>query len=193
MKSCFSLSSGDSPRDRFLAMLPRIRKALSYAFRHLTRQARREAIQECLASAWKAFARLVERGKESIAYATPLAMYAAKQYRDGRRVAGKVRWQWGGDVVAAGERGLAHVASLGWQDVATDHRKTSPADLAAFRLDFASWLQRLPDTLRRIANCLALGERTKDIAAQCGVTPARISQIRRELEKSWNQFQRDAT
>src|SRR6478672_1414335 len=101
MTSCFSLSGGDSPRDRFLAMLPRIRKALSFAFRHMRRDVRREAIQECLASAWRAFLRLVERGKESIAYATPLALYAVKAYRAGRKVAGKTRGFHGGDVTQA--------------------------------------------------------------------------------------------
>jgi hypothetical protein len=178
-------------------MLPGIRKALSFAFRHLRRDARRDAIQECLASAWKAFQRLVECGKEAIAYATPLAMYAAKQYRAGRKVAGKVRGKWGGDVLAAAERGLAQVASISrydrklaaWQDITLADGRVTPADLAAFRLDFAAWLQRLPRTLRSIANALSVGERTKDVAQLFKLTPGRISQLRRELELSWEAFQ----
>ena len=145
-------------------------------------------MQECVASAWKAFLRLVELGRESLAFATPLALYAVKRYRAGRPFAGKARGaQQGEDLTLAAQRG--RVARVGWEDIATDHRKTSPADLAAFRMDFAAWLARLPEMLRRVANCLALGERTKDIAAQFGVTPARISQIRRMLENNWLAFQ----
>ncbi len=197
MKSACSLSGGDSPRERFLAMLPRIRKTLSFAFRHLRRDVRREAIQECLASAWKAFLRLVERGKEAIAYATPLAMYAVKQYRAGRKVAGKARGKWGGDVSAAAGRGLARVESISrydlklaaWQDVTLADGKVTPAELATFRLDFAAWLQRLPARLRQVANWLAIGETTTEVAKRLGVTLARVSQLRRELERNWKAFQ----
>jgi len=137
----------------------------------------------------------LERG-----YATPLAMYAAKQFRAGRKVAGKVRGKRGGDVSAAVERGLVQVASISrfdrklaaWQDITLADGRVTPADLAAFRLDFAAWMRRLPNTLRQIANCLALGEKTKDVAARFGLTAGRISQIRRTLELSWQAFQGEA-
>jgi hypothetical protein len=43
-------------------------------------------IQESVANCLVAYVRLVERGKEDLAYPTVLAMFAVKQIRDGRRV-----------------------------------------------------------------------------------------------------------
>ena len=38
---------------------------------------------------YRAWVRLVRRGKESVAYPTPLAQFAIRQVRDGRRVGGR--------------------------------------------------------------------------------------------------------
>ena len=46
----------------FLEMLPAIRRMVRTAFRQLRRDLREEAVQEALANACAAFARLVERG-----------------------------------------------------------------------------------------------------------------------------------
>ena len=42
---------------------------------------------------------------------------------------------------------------------------------------------------RRIINALAGGDRTMAVAERFGVSPARVSQLRREYERSWQQFQ----
>jgi hypothetical protein len=68
-------------------------------------------------------------------------------------------------------------------------RRSTPADLAALRIDFADWLCGLSLRHRQIALCLAGGERTSALAARYRVTPARISQIRRELADGWDCFQ----
>jgi hypothetical protein len=202
MKSCFSLPGDDSPRNRFLAMLPQIKKVLSFAFRELSKEARREATQDCIAAAWAAYRRLVERGRESIAYPTPLASYAVKQFWSGRRFSGQsVR-----DVTSPmcqQARGVK-VERLpeesnrrqnprgGWESLTLTDRHATPADLAAFRLDFAAWLRRLPFKVRKVAKRLALGERTQDAAKRFQVSSARISQLRRELEADWKAFQPEA-
>ena len=61
--------------------------------------------------------------------------------------------------------------------------------IAAWRIDFAEWLRRLTARLRKIALALAAGETTSAAAKMFGVTPARISQIRDLLRKSWDAFQ----
>ena len=74
----------------FLAMLPAIRRQLKVAFRHLDPEARAEAVQEGVGNAMVAYLRLHERGEVEKAYPSPLAQYAARQIRDGRKVGGKL-------------------------------------------------------------------------------------------------------
>ncbi|HVC97989.1 MAG TPA: hypothetical protein VND64_30235 [Pirellulales bacterium] len=76
--------------DGFMVMLPEIRSQLNFAFRGFTPDSREEAIAEALASAAVAYARLHEQGRADIAYAAPLAMYAARQFRAGRRVGSRL-------------------------------------------------------------------------------------------------------
>jgi DNA-binding NarL/FixJ family response regulator len=61
------------------------------------------------------------------------------------------------------------------------------------RLDFGDWLATLPTQKRQVAEFLANGESTRDAAEQFGLTAGRISQIRKELEQSWNTFQSGMT
>ena len=76
--------------------------------------------------------------------------------------------------------------------VANDYRST-PADHAAFLIDFEAWLGQLPERRRLSAEMLAQGYGTKEVALQVGVTPAAISQARTELARNWHEFQRDRT
>ena len=75
--------------ERFLAMLPRIRRQALVAFRDRGAEARQELAAEVVANAFCAYIRLVRRGKHDLAYPTPLAQYAIRQVRDGRRVGGR--------------------------------------------------------------------------------------------------------
>ncbi len=72
----------------FHALLPAILKHAKFAFASLKPEARAEAVQEVVANACQAYARLVELGKTDIAYATALARYGVKQTRDHRKVGG---------------------------------------------------------------------------------------------------------
>ena len=70
----------------FLSLLPAIREQARFAFRTEKPELRQELIAEVIANCWVAFVRLVERGLLEVIYPTPLAQYAIKQVRDGRRV-----------------------------------------------------------------------------------------------------------
>ena len=66
------------------------------------------------------------------------------------------------------------------------------AGVAICHIDCAEWLRWLTARLRRIALALARGETTKGAAEQFGLSPARISQLREWLKKSWEAFQGEA-
>jgi len=180
----------------YATLLPSIRRHLECAFRRLGSEARSEAIQEALANATLAYARLHALGKTDIAYAAPLARYAVAQVRDGRRVAGG-----GGarDVLSPRcqrlrrvtiehlTQGAGHVDD--WQQLAVEDRRASPADTAALRIDFREWLKLLPHRERRLALLLASGESTSNAARTFGLSAGRISQVRKELQGHWYQFQ----
>jgi DNA-binding NarL/FixJ family response regulator len=75
-------------------------------------------------------------------------------------------------------------------DLATvESRKVSPADLAAFRLDFAEFMRTLTDRQRGVALRLAAGFTTADVAAVYGISAPAISQHRRAREEKWIEFQ----
>jgi hypothetical protein len=75
--------------DRFLEMLPRIRHQARPAFRRTLAEQKGELLQEVIAHAFVAFVALVNQGKASIAFATPLANYAIRRVLAGRQVTGK--------------------------------------------------------------------------------------------------------
>jgi hypothetical protein len=156
-------------------------------------------VAEAVAIAMVAYRRLVQRGRQSVAYATPLARYAVLHVRSGRRVGG----QQSTDVLsrAAQRRHGFEVESLSegdgsgsrWVDkLVVENRRATPADVAATWIDFRSWLATLRRRRRKIARVLASGETTKSAACRFGVTQGRISQNRRELDQSWRLFQAQA-
>lgn len=180
-------------RSRFLAMLPLIQRLASAAFRSRGPEARAEAVQEVVASAYVAFVRLVELGKEQLAYATPLALYAIRQVLRGRRVGSKQNVR---DVLSPVNHHVvvkrldrADPRDGGWRETIVEDRHAGPAETAAARIDVGDWFCSLPAERRQIATTLAAGESTAETARQHQVSPARVSQLRRELRTSWRRFQ----
>jgi len=76
-----------------------------------------------------------------------------------------------------------------WQEVLVEDRQATPADIAVTRIDFAVWLRGLSKHRRQIAKVLARGETTKVTAKRFGLTAGRISQMRREFQDAWREFQ----
>jgi len=184
-----------------LSMLPAIEAFARRAFRSLSPEAKEDAVAEVVANCTVALARLAARGRLHVAYPVPLATYAVRQYFDGRRVGTKANTR---DVLDqhARQRGgyeVQHMGSPreqrnGWKDQLVENRKTTPGDLAAFRVDFGEWLRtRLPRRERRIAEELAMGEQTGVVAKRHGISAGRVSQLRRELFDSWQEFTGEAT
>ena len=76
-----------------------------------------------------------------------------------------------------------------WEEIVVEDHRAGPAEIAACRIDFATWLRLLRPRLRKIALTLAKGETTSETAKKFQVTAARISQLRLWLKESWEQFQ----
>ena len=76
-----------------------------------------------------------------------------------------------------------------WREVLIEDRHAGPSETAAARMDVAEWFDSLPKHKRRVAETLARSETTKATARKYRVSPGRISQIRRELDASWREFQ----
>ena len=183
-------------REKFLSLLPAIREQARFAFRKEDPERRQELTSEVVANCWVAFVRLVERGLLEVVYPTPLAQFAIRQVRDGRRVGAKLNVR---DVSSPYAQRLKRF-SLGrldrfdertgeWKEILLEDRNAGPADTAAARLDIAAWLASLPNQKRRVAALLATGETTKRAARKFKVSPGRISQLRRELQEAWQDFQ----
>jgi hypothetical protein len=182
---------------RFLSLLPAIREQARFAFRAEEPERRQDFTAEVIANCWIAFVRLIERGLLDVVYPTPLAQYAIRQVRDGRRVACKLNVRDVSSEYCQLRKGIT-VERLDryddrkceWREVLIEDKNAGPAETAAARMDIAAWFDSLPRRKRRIAQTLATGETTKGTARKFRVSPGRISQTRRELEQAWQDFQR---
>lgn len=181
---------------RFLSMLPQIEAVAALAFRAAEPELRSELVAEVVANCFCAFCRLVARGREEFAYATPLAWYAVRQIRAGRRVGSSINGRDISSPVVQRAHGIK-VERLdyfdnqaeGWRQALVEDRHAGPDLIAAARIDVGDWLRMLPRTKRRVARMLASGESTGDVARKCKLSAGRISQLRKELEHSWKVFQ----
>ena len=81
-----------------------------------------------------------------------------------------------------------HRLRRGIEEMLKDNTRTPPDEQAAFRIDFPQWLASLDERRRRIVEELMLDEATLAVAARHGVSPARISQMRREFRRDWLRY-----
>ena len=181
----------------FLAMLPKIVRHACVILPRLRPEARADALQEVIAYAAVAYARLAELGKTDVAYPTPLAAFGVAQYRAGRRVGNRLNSR---DVLSeyAQRSKRFRVETLDhyddhdgtWVEAVVQDTRSSPVpEVVAFRCDFSDWLKSLSRRDRRLAEFLALGNRTNDTARKFNVSAGRVSQLRRDFEASWRCFQ----
>ena len=199
---------------QFLALLPRIELHGRIYFRHLRGPQRKaEAIQEMRALAWKWFLRLVGRGRDPADFVAGFVSLLARAAGSGRRLAGMAKAR---DVMnpAAQRRHGFHVEPLpAWhragherpcadprgqelhdacEERLQDNTTTPVPGQVALRIDFPAWLATLTGRERRLIRAMALGERTLDLSRGFEVSPARISQLRREFHDGWLRFTADS-
>lgn len=198
-KSTSSVRCRKSPpawHANFEAMLPVIEHQARIAFRHLKPEAKAECVQETICNACQAYARLVELNKTDIAYPSVLARFGIRQTIEGRKVGGKLSIRDPLSTYCQRKKNLMverldryDPEEQSWDEILIEDRHAGPADTAVIRIDFSTWLRRLPRRLRKIATFLSKGETTTAAANRFRLSQARISQLRRELLVAWQQFQ----
>jgi hypothetical protein len=194
--------------DAFLSILPRIESHGRVAFRGvLCPQRRADCIAEMVALCWLWFVRLIERGQDPLAFPVVLASYAARQVKCGRRLCGQEKGQDAMSPLAQRRHGfvvgpLPHAAAsydrlgaVGGQrkqdaleELLHDNGQTPVPEQVCFRLDFPAWRRTHARRTRRLMDDMMLGERTRELARKYGLSPGRISQLRRALHNDWRRF-----
>jgi hypothetical protein len=194
----------------FLSILPRIELHARVYFRGIRCPQRKDdAVAETLAISWRWFVRLVERGKDPLAFPVVLASYAARAVRCGRRLCGQ---EHGKDALSslAQQRHGFRAEALPYSTVSRheerygavrgqqqqdafeerlrDNTQTPVPEQVCFRIDFPEWLTTLAPRERRLVRAMGESERTLDLSKQFDLSPARISQLRRELHNEWRRF-----
>jgi hypothetical protein len=194
----------------FLTILPRIERHALIYFRHLRCPQRLDdAVQETLAIAWLWFVRLIEKGKDPLSFPMVLAAYAARAVKCGRRVCGQEKGKDAMSSLAQQRQGflvealptsllssfeerysLAHGQHKqdAFEERLRDNSQTPVLDQVCFRIDFPAWLTTLTPRERRLVHEMAQNERTLDLSQRFELSPARISQMRRELHNDWARF-----
>lgn len=181
--------------DDFLKMLPSVRRTAEIAFRLLPDEAREEAVSETIANAFVACDRLIERGRADKIYPSVLARYAVAQIRCGRRVGTKLNTHDAMSPAAQTKHRFLveqfHVSDNGggdWAEFVVEDGQTPVPDQAAFRCDFPAWLSTQSPRNRRLAERLAVGDSTNEVAEKFKISPGRVSRLRREFADSWREF-----
>ena len=181
---------------KFLVMLPLIARGARIAFKDRNPEAREEFVADVIASAYVMFARLVESGREDLAYPSPLANFGIRQTKVGRKVGLTLNVKDLSSTHCQKRKGVVlerldrydHDEGQ-WLEVRVEDPRSGPAETAAARIDIADWIGLLPPRDRRIAGALAVGGTTGEVAHQFRLSPARVSQKRQEYRASWATFQ----
>ena len=183
-------------QDNFVSLVPAIQTHANICFRRRNPVDREEAAAEATAAACLSYRSLARQRRLGWAYVGTLADFAVRRVAQGRHVGGH---QSSRDVLSpltAKKKGVV-VTTLSpwdasentWRDVMVESKRVSPADHAAFNLDFATWLKQWSPRQRRVINALAAGHRAVVVAEKFGVSQGRVSQWRRRYQRSWEIFQ----
>jgi hypothetical protein len=183
--------------NRFLAILPRIERHGRICFRDVRCPHRKEeALQEMRALAWRWFVRLIRKGKDPAKFPSALAVFAARRIRSGRLLAHHERTR---DAMSPRAQRMhsftverlqrdSSLSGTPYAEALRDNSLTPPPDQAAFRHDFPAWRRTRSERDRRIIDALMVGDRGLDIARRHGLTPARVSQLRRDFYADWARY-----
>jgi hypothetical protein len=184
----------------FLGILPRLEAHARATFRRVRCPHRRDDhVAEAVALAWHWFVRLARQGKDAARFPMALADFASRAVRNGRRLAGaeaskdvlssSARRRHGFAVLRLVEHSAQTDGTIG--EALRDNMRTPVPEQVSFRLDFPAWLRRRGGRDRRLVWALLLGGRTLEVACLFGLTPSRVSQLRREFYHDWNRFTAD--
>ena len=180
----------------FMSVLPAVATHANIQFRRLSPERREDAVQEAIASACVSYRSLAAKGRPHAARPSTLATFAVNHVRNGRHVGGSQDPARDALSPAAQARHRFRTTGYdvydrdtgGWRQLAVADRRDPVPDTAAFRIDFARWLRTLARRDQRIISALIGGDGTGAVAGRFGLSPARVSQLRRRYEQLWRAF-----
>ena len=183
--------------DRFMVMVPSIKKQVRWAFKGYAADRLAEAMQAIIVIAFDIHKKAVLNGHLEKSFASPLSRFAIGRYKEGRT---------GGAPSCSTDVTSEHCKALGRSSVrnyglalniadtfeseATVMDARYPvSDAVQFKIDFfEGWLPQQSPRDQEIILDLVNGETTSDVAKKYGVSAGLISQYRRRYEKSWFDF-----
>jgi hypothetical protein len=176
----------------FVSLVPRLRTHARVRFRHLRPVDREEAVADVLAYGFASYLRLKERGKDPTTFPAVFAHFVAQAVANGRGVVRRLSTR---DLLGRPRGERVTIRKMDdpmpgggwWRDLALD-RRVRVDEQAAFNIDFPAWLATLSAVKRHVAELLARGHGTEEVAQGTGVSAGRVSQLRRELADSWFDF-----
>jgi hypothetical protein len=176
--------------------LPKVLSHGRVYFRLVKAERKEEYIAEMVALAWKWHRSLAERGKDATRFPTALAKYAARAVRSGRKLAGTERAKDALSPLAQQRKGFAVSPLPGgsslngnvFDEALRDNTQTPPDEQCAFRIDFRAWRASRTERDRLVLDDLMVGGRTSEVAGKYGLSPGRVSQLRREFLLDWRRF-----
>jgi hypothetical protein len=200
------VNAANAAHAAFLKFLPAVTTHAQIQFRHLNPTDREEAIAEATAAAYLNLHRADRNGTSHRVTPHALASFAVKHVRAGRHVGGSQ--DAAKDVLSprAQQRrnfrviGLRWDSILGydcvrdsttpvWHDRLANLSKPTPADQAAFRIDWSSFLRSQSGRTRVALAMLAAGHQQTEVADKLGVTPAAVCQRVKKAEREWRCLQ----
>jgi hypothetical protein len=195
---------------RFLRLLPKIETHARIIFRGVRCPVQQEdRVQECVALGWKWFLRLSEQGKDVFDFPMAFAALLTRAVKCGRKLCGQERSREVLSFVAQARHGfgveplphsisssheclyaspLGQQAQDAFEERLRDNTQTPVADQVAFRIDFPLWRCTRTERDRRVIDALMAGGRTKDVSQRFGLSPGRVSQLRRDFLEDWRRF-----
>jgi hypothetical protein len=180
-------------------ILPRIQTQAWKAFHGLSFDLKQELQSEVVAHCWKSFIKLFELGRHEDVPPMTLARFAIRAVKSGRRIGASLNINDVSSDYCQNRLGIRSTSfcmidpnGKNWAESLIADQRARPDQLVMARIDFSEWLQTLNPLHRKVAEHLSLGESTHSTARIFNLTPGRISQIRRLLERSWQSFQTEA-
>jgi hypothetical protein len=186
------LIDADRLNAAFVVLLPRIELHARIRFRQVPCPQRRDdAVAETVALAWCWFVKLAGRGKDATQFVTRLADFAGRHVFNGRRLCGPERTS---DVLSTMQRHQdERTAVQFYAEELPDERYSPVPDQVALKCDFPAWLNTLRGRDRRVAEELAAGRQTREVARQFDLSPARVHQLRQIFRRRWLRFTGEKT
>ena len=170
------MTSLDTARDTFTALVPELTSLAAASFRYLDSEAREEATQNTLALCWHAFHALIEQGRgDEEGIIRSILWFSVKQTKTRRTLPTGYDTK-PKDVFDYSKRGRCNFEHAELEQFVS--RDTPVPDAVSFRVDVPAFFATLNDRQQRFAEALMTGATTSEVAAKFDVTPGAISQFR---------------